>query len=379
MRLIITCLVTFAWPCLAPAAFAQVSTDDGGGISAVRDPGDIPPGRQTTEAPGGDGAEIEDLNAPSDEDSGDRSEISGQNSGVRGGATNEAELDDFNTDPRQSDRQRARSGPRRGGQLLPNDGAGRQAEAALGSRTAQSRSPRARRGAANAPRGGRRENRWRYEFYNGYWWYWTPDNRWAFYSGERWIDYNSELANQWARGGAVGTGTMGLGGGGYGLGTSYGGVSGMSGVTGGRRGTQSFGGLGGLGGLGTDAGALGGGRTPGTGSAPGRTGIPGYRSRGGSMAAGGLGPTGAGGSLGGGAGGAVTGEGVGSSLFGNSGGMAAVPGLSGTRGSLGGASGVGITAGSGRSGDAGSGVGGGMVGGAGIGGTGGTGVIGSGK
>lgn len=321
MRLIFT-FIALSFLALASPAVAQVSTDDGGGISSVRDRNDI-----------ADGGESDD------------------DAGLRSDANKNDDLDEFITPSRRG----SDEGP----------------EAALGSRPARSRGAvRGSRRESAGPRGGRPENRWRYQYYNGYWWYWTANNRWAFFSGRRWIDYDSELANQWARGGTAGRGAMGLGGGGsYGLGGGYG-VSGMNGVLGGRRGTQSFGGLGGLG---TNAGALGSGRLPGLGTAPGRSALPSLRG-GASQAAGGLSPIGAGGSLGGGAGGAVTGEGLGSSLLNSSGGMAAVPGLSGTRGSLGGASGVGINAGvtiGGRSGDANTGVGGGSIGGAGIGGTGG--------
>ena len=31
------------------------------------------------------------------------------------------------------------------------------------------------------------ENVWRYQFYNGRWWYWTPRDQWAFYDGGRWV------------------------------------------------------------------------------------------------------------------------------------------------------------------------------------------------
>ena len=177
------------------------------------------------------------------------------------------------------------------------------------------------RRAANDRRGGRPENRWRYQFYEGYWWYWTPERRWAFFNGRRWIDYDSELVKRWAGGGSYRSGGGGD----------------VSGMLGGGWANQ---GLGGIGDLGTNAGALGGGGLPGEGTGPGRSAIPSYRG-GTSQAAGGLSPVGAGGSLDS----AVTGEGLGSSLFGSSGGMAAVPGVSGTRGSLGGASGVGINAG----------------------------------
>lgn len=354
MRLIFT-VTALSFLSLATAAVAQVSTDDGGGISSVRDRNDIPPGRQITEAPGGDGAEIGDLdstgrNLPDAEPIAERAG-SDDDAVMRSDAASDDDADEFIAPSR------------RGGDEGP--------EAALGSRPAPSRKAvRGSKRASAGPRGGRPENRWRYQYYNGYWWYWTPNNRWAFFSGRRWIDYDSELANQWARGGAVGRGEMGLGGGGsYGLGGGYGsgGISGALGGGGVNRG------LGAVGGLGTNAGAMGGGRLPGQGTAPGRSALPSLRG-GASQAAGGLSPTGAGGSLGGGAGGGVTGEGLGSSLFNSSGGMAAVPGLSGTRGSLGGASGVGINAGvtvGGRSGDANTGVGGGMIGGSNIGGTGG--------
>lgn len=104
----------------------------------------------------------------------------------------------------------------RGAEVLPGGGADRQLEAALGDPPAQSRTVRS---TAKAPREGRPENRWRYQFYNGYWWYWTPGNRWAFFDGQRWGNYNSDFANQRARGGTVGR----------------------------TRGTRFFGGLGGLG------------------------------------------------------------------------------------------------------------------------------------
>ena len=28
---------------------------------------------------------------------------------------------------------------------------------------------------------------WRYRFYNGYWWYWMPDNRWLCYMNGQWV------------------------------------------------------------------------------------------------------------------------------------------------------------------------------------------------
>lgn len=40
-----------------------------------------------------------------------------------------------------------------------------------------------------APRGGRPENRWRYRYYRDQWWYWTKENRWAYFDGRRWRPY----------------------------------------------------------------------------------------------------------------------------------------------------------------------------------------------
>jgi hypothetical protein len=36
---------------------------------------------------------------------------------------------------------------------------------------------------ATAPSG----DSWRFKFYNGYWWYWTPDNRWLCYMNGQWV------------------------------------------------------------------------------------------------------------------------------------------------------------------------------------------------
>ena len=34
---------------------------------------------------------------------------------------------------------------------------------------------------------GEPQNAWRYQFYNGRWWFWTPDDRWAYYNGRKWL------------------------------------------------------------------------------------------------------------------------------------------------------------------------------------------------
>jgi hypothetical protein len=36
---------------------------------------------------------------------------------------------------------------------------------------------------------GRPENRWRYRFASGRWWYWTPDLHWSYFDGSRWVAY----------------------------------------------------------------------------------------------------------------------------------------------------------------------------------------------
>jgi hypothetical protein len=33
---------------------------------------------------------------------------------------------------------------------------------------------------------GQPENRWRYRYSNGRWWYWTRDNQWSYFDGNRW-------------------------------------------------------------------------------------------------------------------------------------------------------------------------------------------------
>ncbi|HVA47021.1 MAG TPA: hypothetical protein VNH11_11700 [Pirellulales bacterium] len=43
--------------------------------------------------------------------------------------------------------------------------------------------------AAAAPSGGRPENRWRYRFFQGRWWYWTSDHQWSYFNGVRWTPY----------------------------------------------------------------------------------------------------------------------------------------------------------------------------------------------
>jgi hypothetical protein len=37
--------------------------------------------------------------------------------------------------------------------------------------------------------GRRRDNRWRYRYQNGHWWYWLPSNQWVFWNGSAWLAY----------------------------------------------------------------------------------------------------------------------------------------------------------------------------------------------
>lgn len=41
------------------------------------------------------------------------------------------------------------------------------------------------------------DNKWRYRFYNGHWWYWQPDKHWVFWTGNEWQDYDRQSYSQW--------------------------------------------------------------------------------------------------------------------------------------------------------------------------------------
>jgi len=32
-------------------------------------------------------------------------------------------------------------------------------------------------------------NAWRYQWFQGRWWYWLPEKRWAYWERSRWVDY----------------------------------------------------------------------------------------------------------------------------------------------------------------------------------------------
>jgi hypothetical protein len=34
------------------------------------------------------------------------------------------------------------------------------------------------------------QDRWRYTFHNGEWWYWLPTDRWVYWRNDRWNDYD---------------------------------------------------------------------------------------------------------------------------------------------------------------------------------------------
>jgi len=42
------------------------------------------------------------------------------------------------------------------------------------------------------PPRGRPENRWRYRFHRGTWWYWTAGNSWAHWNGDMWVPYTAQ-------------------------------------------------------------------------------------------------------------------------------------------------------------------------------------------
>ena len=41
------------------------------------------------------------------------------------------------------------------------------------------------------------DNKWRFRFYNGHWWYWQPDKHWVFWNGANWQDYDRQSYAQW--------------------------------------------------------------------------------------------------------------------------------------------------------------------------------------
>lgn len=57
-------------------------------------------------------------------------------------------------------------------------------------RAAQQSSPAVpevnRRPAAALRPVGAPQNRWRYQYSDGRWWYWTPENRWSYFDGRHW-------------------------------------------------------------------------------------------------------------------------------------------------------------------------------------------------
>jgi hypothetical protein len=42
-----------------------------------------------------------------------------------------------------------------------------------------------------------RENRWRYSFRNGHWWYYRDGGRWAYWTGSEWRDYDAKSYGRW--------------------------------------------------------------------------------------------------------------------------------------------------------------------------------------
>jgi hypothetical protein len=43
----------------------------------------------------------------------------------------------------------------------------------------------------------RADNRWRYKFHQGTWWYWLPSNRWTFWTGDEWRPYSAGAFRDW--------------------------------------------------------------------------------------------------------------------------------------------------------------------------------------
>src|SRR5215469_3310159 len=49
--------------------------------------------------------------------------------------------------------------------------------------------PASARPSPATPGTGRPENRWRYRFAQGRWWFWAPDRQWWYFDGGRWVPY----------------------------------------------------------------------------------------------------------------------------------------------------------------------------------------------
>ncbi len=47
-----------------------------------------------------------------------------------------------------------------------------------------------------APLDGAPNNRWRYRYYAGGWWYWLPEKRWSYFDGVRWKTYHRSASRE---------------------------------------------------------------------------------------------------------------------------------------------------------------------------------------
>lgn len=47
------------------------------------------------------------------------------------------------------------------------------------------------------PPRGLSENRWRYSFHRGHWWYYRDGGRWAYWTGLKWVDYEPTAYRLW--------------------------------------------------------------------------------------------------------------------------------------------------------------------------------------
>jgi hypothetical protein len=61
----------------------------------------------------------------------------------------------------------------------------------LSEEAAHQLAPAGLRPSPAAPTSGQAENRWRYRFSQGRWWYWKPDHQWSYFDGSRWVPYRN--------------------------------------------------------------------------------------------------------------------------------------------------------------------------------------------
>jgi hypothetical protein len=79
-------------------------------------------------------------------------------------------------------------------QSQPNSGPNARGPGAAASPTTNSVGGAINAGAQNPSQND--ANSWRYSYFNGQWWYWTPNNNWMYYRGNNWNRFNNPQSQQ---------------------------------------------------------------------------------------------------------------------------------------------------------------------------------------